>query len=216
MVTTAARRRSADASAAYWWTRGVHPQGEGPKRQDPRPRRVKGATESARAETPRLSRLWVDAGYRGRGKEWVERSLGLSADVVHRSPKPPPEKVLLAWAREWHEEGRNIDAEKMFPRRGLEVLPRRWVAERTFTWLCHNRRMGRNHERLCSTGEALDKLLVSDDVVTDLLPYQVEEDACLSQGRGPRFLTYLTLPCIVLLCTIRCEFISDVRNHGDQ
>jgi hypothetical protein len=40
-------------------------------------------------------------------------------------------------------------------------------------------------------GEALDQLLVSDDVATDLLPYQVEEDARLSQGRGPRFLTYL-------------------------
>ena len=158
----------------------------------------------------------MDAGYRGRGKECAERSFGLSAGVVHRSPKPPPEKVLLAWAREWHEEGRHIDAEKMFPRRGLEVLPRRWVAERTFTWLCHNRRMGRDHERLCSTGEALDKLLVSDDVATDLLPYRVEEDAHLSQGRGPRFLIYLTLSCIVLLCTIRFEFISDVRNHGDQ
>jgi hypothetical protein len=33
-------------------------------------------------------------------------------------------------------------------------------------------------------GEALDQLLVSDDVATDPLPYQVEEDARLSQGRG--------------------------------
>ena len=65
-------------------------------------------------------------------------------------------------------------------------------------------------------GEAFDQLLVSDDVATDLLPYQVEEDARLIQGRGPRFLIYLTLSCIVLLCTIRFEFISDVRNHGDQ
>ncbi len=32
-------------------------------------------------------------------------------------------KVLLAWAREWHKEGRNIDVEKMFPRRGFEILP---------------------------------------------------------------------------------------------
>ncbi len=37
-------------------------------------------------------------------------------------------------------------------------------------------------------GEALDQLLGSDDVATDLLPYQVEEDACLSQGRGPAVL----------------------------
>ena len=58
-------------------------------------------------------------------------------------------------------------------------------------------------------GEALDQLLVSDDVATDPLPYQVEEDAPLSQGRGPRFLTPLTLTCIMLLCTIGFEFISD-------
>ena len=55
--------------------------------------------ESARAELPRLSHLWVDAGYRGRGKQWAESSLGLSVEVVHRSPKPTPEKVLFAWAR---------------------------------------------------------------------------------------------------------------------
>jgi hypothetical protein len=40
-------------------------------------------------------------------------------------------------------------------------------------------------------------------------PYQVEEDARLSQGRGPRFLTYLILLCIVLLCTLGFEFISE-------
>ena len=58
-------------------------------------------------------------------------------------------------------------------------------------------------------GEALDKLLVFDDVATDLLPYQVEEDARLSQGRGLRFLIYLTLPYIVLLCTLGFELISE-------
>ncbi len=42
--------------------------------------------ERARDRFPRLSHLWVDAGYRGRGKEWAERALGLSVEVVHRSP----------------------------------------------------------------------------------------------------------------------------------
>ena len=42
----------------------------------------------------------------------------------------------------------------MFPHRGFEILPRRWVAERTFAWLCHNRRMSKDHERLCATTEA--------------------------------------------------------------
>jgi transposase len=29
------------------------------------------------------------------------------------------------------------------------------VAERTFVWISHNRRMAKDYERLCSTGEAL-------------------------------------------------------------
>ena len=58
-------------------------------------------------------------------------------------------------------------------------------------------------------GEALDQLLVCDDVATDLLPCQVEEDARLSQGRSLQFLTYLILLYIVLLCTLGFEFISE-------
>jgi putative transposase len=97
----------------------------------------------------------VDAGYRGRAKEWAERALGLSVEVVYRSPKPTPEKVLFAWAREWHkEEGRSVDLDELMPRRGFEVLARRWVVERTFAWICHNRRMSKDYERLCATGEA--------------------------------------------------------------
>jgi putative transposase len=37
---------------------------------------------------------------------------------------------------------------------GFPVLPRRWVVERTFAWICHNRRMAKDYERLCATGEA--------------------------------------------------------------
>jgi hypothetical protein len=56
----------------------------------------------------------------------------VSKSCVHRSPNPTPKKVMLAWARERYKEGRNIDVEKMFPRQCFEILPRRWVAERTF------------------------------------------------------------------------------------
>jgi putative transposase len=111
--------------------------------------------EPARARLPRLSYLWVDAGYRGRGKEWAEHSLGLEVEVVNRSPKPPPEKVLRIWAREWSKEGHDMDLGKLPARPSFEKLPRRWVAERTFAWISHNRRMAKDYERLCSTGEAL-------------------------------------------------------------
>jgi transposase len=83
----------------------------------------------------------VDAGYRGRGKERTERSLGLEVEIVNRSPKPPPEKILRAWAREWFKEGHEIDLSKLPTRPGFENLPRRWVAERTFAWISQNRRI---------------------------------------------------------------------------
>ena len=103
---------------------------------------------------PRLSHLWVDDGYQGRGKDWVEKVLGLSVEVVHRTPKPTPEKVAMMWAQEWSKEGWQIDWQKLLPRRGFEILPRRWVVERTFSWLSQNRRMSMDYERLCASAEA--------------------------------------------------------------
>jgi putative transposase len=87
--------------------------------------------EPARGRLSRLSRLWADAGYRGRGKEWAE-ALGVEVEIVNCSPKPPPEKVLKIWAREWFKEGREMDLGKLPQRPAFENLPRTWVAERTF------------------------------------------------------------------------------------
>ena len=103
----------------------------------------------------RLSHLWVDAGYRGRGRRWAEEVLGLSVELVRKSPKPVTEKVAKAWAEEeWAKEGKEVDWQRLMPPRGFRVLPRRWVVERTFAWISHNRRMSKDYERLCATGEA--------------------------------------------------------------
>jgi hypothetical protein len=40
--------------------------------------------EPARSRLPRLSDLWVDAGYRGRGKDWIEQALEVEVEVVNR------------------------------------------------------------------------------------------------------------------------------------
>jgi putative transposase len=37
---------------------------------------------------------------------------------------------------------------------GFQVIPRRWVVGRTFSWLGRQRRLSKNYERLASTEEA--------------------------------------------------------------
>jgi putative transposase len=90
---------------------------------------------------PRLSHLWLDAGYNGegKGKDWAEKALGLSVEVV----RPPSSRWV--WVREGQEPP---------PRPAFTVLARRWVVERTFSWLCQNRRMSKDYERLPESAEA--------------------------------------------------------------
>ena len=66
---------------------------------------------------------------------------GLSVEVVRKPPKPVPEEVAKIWAEEWAKEGEKVDWQRLMPPRGFRVLPRRWVVERTFSWLGQNRRM---------------------------------------------------------------------------
>jgi putative transposase len=110
--------------------------------------------ESARAGVSHLKHLWLDAGYEGTGKRWAEEVLGLSVQIVRKPAKPVPEKVVKMWAEEWAKEGKKVDWQRLMPPRGFQVLPRRWVVERTFSWLDQNRRMSKDYERLCATGEA--------------------------------------------------------------
>ena len=89
--------------------------------------------KGVRDRLARLPHSWVDAGYRGRGTEWTKGVLGLSVEVLHRTPKPTPEKVAKIWAEEWIKEGQEIDWQRLIPHLGFEVLPRRWIVERIFS-----------------------------------------------------------------------------------
>jgi putative transposase len=101
----------------------------------------------------RLSHVWVEAGYRCRGRRWTGEVFGVSVEVVRKPPKPVPEEVAKLWAREWAKEGKKVDRHRIMPPRGFRVLPRRGV-ERTFARISHDRRMAKDYERLCVTGEA--------------------------------------------------------------
>ena len=79
-------------------------------------------------------------------------------EIVSKPRKPAPEEMLMKWAREWAAEwaieGVSVDWHKLMPPQGFVVLPRRWVVERTFSWLSQNRRMSKDYERLTATSEA--------------------------------------------------------------
>jgi putative transposase len=117
---------------------------------------IKALLDGAKEKFPRLSHLWLDAAYRGeeKGRGWVEKVLGWTVDLVERPSKPAPEEVLKSWAEQWEKEGVEVEWEKLLPPKGFQVLPRRWVVERTFSWIDHNRRMSKDYERLTESSEA--------------------------------------------------------------
>jgi putative transposase len=101
---------------------------------------------------PRLAHLWADQGYTGGGKLWIEQELGWTVEVVQHPPKPRGEWVPLGTG----DDPRPFEWRRLPPERtGFRgVLPRRWVVERTFAWLDQSRRLSKDYERLCETGEA--------------------------------------------------------------
>ena len=75
--------------------------------------------------------------------------------IVRHPPKLAPKEVMQAWLREWNKEGVAIDTKKFMPQKGPRpFLPKRWIVERTFSWLSQNRRMSKDYERLPESGEA--------------------------------------------------------------
>jgi len=71
--------------------------------------------------------VWADGGCTGSLVVWCRQKLALTLQVVKRTD----------------------DME------GFVVLPRRWVAEHTFTWLMHSRRPARDYETLPAGSEAM-------------------------------------------------------------
>ena len=91
---------------------------------------------------PRRRHLWADQGYTGPLLDWIHDELGWTVEVVERSPRRgfvvTPEGRL-----------QRVRLPAVF-----EPLPRRWVVERSFSWLGRQRRMSKDYERLPSTSEA--------------------------------------------------------------
>jgi putative transposase len=95
---------------------------------------------------PTVRHLWVDAGYAGTVVTWIEQTLGLRVTVVRK-----PRRWIRAPA----------DQEPPPMPTGFQVLPRRWVVERTFAWLGRYRRLSKDYEALPATEEAWIHLAMS-------------------------------------------------------
>ena len=75
---------------------------------------------------PRLERIWADGAYAGKLVLWARNVGGWTLELVRR---PANQNTF-------------------------EVIPRRWVVERTFAWLGRYRRLSKDHEELPQTTEA--------------------------------------------------------------
>ena len=84
----------------------------------------------ARRLFPFIKRIFADGGYAG------------------------PKMALVVWRTgAW-----KIQIVKRSDRPGFEVLPKRWIVERTFAWISRNRRLARDYERYAKTVAAFVRL----------------------------------------------------------
>jgi len=82
--------------------------------------------EKIKDQFPRLQLIWADGGYAGELVGWVLLQLKLLLSIIKR----------------------NNDV------KGFQLLPRRWVVERTFSWFNHFRRLSKDYESLPSSSES--------------------------------------------------------------
>jgi len=75
----------------------------------------------------RMERVWADGGYAGKLIAWVSLCCRWVLEIVKR----------------------NDDG------KGFKLLPKRWVVERTFSWLSNYRRLSKHYEYWNETGESM-------------------------------------------------------------
>lgn len=86
-----------------------------------------------KAPFDRVTKVWADGGFAGRLVDWVR---GL------RSRRPVALEIVK------RREGA----------RGFEVIPKRWLVERTLGWLNRSRRLSKDYERTIESSETLVRL----------------------------------------------------------
>ncbi len=102
----------------------------------------------ADAQFPRLQHLWTDSGYKRTFAAWVTTELGWTVECVRRPVEPRGDYAALL---------KDFLGEAAYAQRypkGFQVLPRRWVVERSFAWFDRQRRLSKEYELLPTSSEA--------------------------------------------------------------
>jgi len=92
---------------------------------------------------------------------WLKEHLSWTMQIVHALTIPKQGLLVPG--------GEEIDWDKLFPK-GFRPLPRRWVVERSISWLVRWRRLCRDHEGLPESSEAFIKLSACDSLAPAFLP----------------------------------------------
>jgi putative transposase len=113
--------------------------------------------ESVAKQLPRLEIVWADQAYSGELETWVHKHLGWHLEIVRRTSKKEHYEQRWAIARERQRAGATVVEmwSGLKYGRGIEVLPRRWVVERTFAWLGKYRRLSKDYEFLPESSEVM-------------------------------------------------------------
>lgn len=98
---------------------------------------------AGRGELSRLELVWADGAYAGTFARWLEAERGWRVEV-------PKHRGRQFWRYGLEDKPK-----------GFQVIPRRWVVERTFAWLLRSRRLARDYERLPETGETMIHIAMS-------------------------------------------------------
>jgi len=97
-----------------------------------------------------LKKMWADMGYESRDlKDALQKEHGIDLEIVKRPPR-----------RFWVHKDTPVE---LLPtvEVGFKIQPKRWIVERTFAWICRNRRLSKEYDLLPQSTENLIYLSMS-------------------------------------------------------
>lgn len=105
----------------------------------------------------RMSLLWGDSHYGGTLVQWLDEHLGWKVEVVRGLGTVPDADISTREPKEKPSKP------------GFQLLPRRWVVERSIAWITRWRRLCRDHEGLPESSEAFIKLSASRRMLSHIV-----------------------------------------------